>query len=85
MALVDKFVWSDVGGYEVERSGWEDYDFWSKLAEAGYWGLHVPDAIAYYRTHGASMLRTFTEEENRRKRIAKNFREKHPWLEIPGY
>lgn len=85
MALVDKFVWADVGGYDAERTGWEDYSFWCKLAEAGYWGLHVPEAIAYYRTHSGSMLRTFTEQKARRSQIAQQFRSKHDWLDIPGY
>lgn len=85
MALVNKSAWSDVGGYEPERSGWEDYEFWCRLVEAGYWGLQVPNAVAFYRTHSQSMLRTFTEEKAKRSEIARRFREKHPWLDIPGY
>lgn len=85
MTLVNKSAWSEVGGYDPERSGWEDYGFWCRLVEAGYWGLQVPAALAFYRVHGRSMLRNFTEEKARRVDIARRFREKHPWLDIPGY
>ncbi len=85
MALVNKSAWSAVGGYEQERSGWEDYQFWCRVVEAGYWGLQVPDAIAFYRVHSQSMLSTFTETKDKRAEIARRFREKHPWLDIPGY
>lgn len=85
MAMLNKSAWSDVGGYEAERSGWEDYDFCCKLAEAGYWGLRVPSAKAFYRVHRNSMLRAFTEQSEARRKIADVFRKKHPWLDIPGY
>jgi hypothetical protein len=85
MALLDKCAWSDVGGYKAERSGWEDYDFWCRLAEAGYWGIQVTDAMAYYRKHGNSMLHTFTEASDQRARIAEAFRIRHHWIDVPGY
>lgn len=85
MVMLNKSAWSDVGGYEAQRSGWEDYDFCCKLSEAGYWGLRVPSAKAFYRVHQNSMVRAFTEQNDARRVIADTFRKKHTWLDISGY
>jgi GT2 family glycosyltransferase len=85
MAMINKSAWSDVGGYDVERTGWEDYDFNCRLVEAGYWGQKVPTAHAHYRVHAQSMVRTLTEREDNRGKIAERYRKLHPWLDIAGY
>jgi GT2 family glycosyltransferase len=85
MAMISKSAWSDVGGYDDERTGWEDYDFNCRLVEAGYWGQRVPSARAFYRVHGQSMVRTLTEHNDNRKRIADLYRQAHPWLDIARY
>jgi GT2 family glycosyltransferase len=48
---------SEVGGYTTDSRlyGWEDYDLWCKMAEAGKEGLLVPQMLARYRTSPASM------------------------------
>ncbi|MDX6654329.1 MAG: hypothetical protein QOH18_1039 [Solirubrobacterales bacterium] len=47
----------DVGGYTTDSRlyGWEDYDLWCKMAEAGKDGKLVPQMLARYRTSPASM------------------------------
>lgn len=62
MALFDRQAVRDVGGYSTELIeygwfGWEDYDLWLKLAQAGRTCRLVPRIVAGYRDHGASMLR----------------------------
>jgi glycosyltransferase involved in cell wall biosynthesis len=62
MALFDRQAVLDVGGYSTELIehgwfGWEDYDLWLKLAQAGKSCRLVPRIVAGYREHGASMLR----------------------------
>ncbi len=46
-----------IGGYTTDHRlyGWEDYDLWCKMAEAGREGLLVPQMLARYRTSPASM------------------------------
>ena len=61
MALLDKQTVLDLGGYSTELIdygwfGWEDYDLWLKLAQAGRSCRLVPRIVAGYRDHGASML-----------------------------
>ncbi len=39
MAMVRKACWIAVGGYSpLDPMGWEDYEFWCKFAEKGFFG-----------------------------------------------
>lgn len=59
MALIRRNVWEKVGGYsKMEVMGWEDFDFWFKIARIGGWGVQVPEVLARYRVHHTSMLHT---------------------------
>lgn len=46
------------GGYAVDRRlhGWEDFDLWCRMAEAGHSAVLVPEILARYRTAQHSML-----------------------------
>ncbi|HMQ14526.1 MAG TPA: glycosyltransferase family A protein [Phycisphaerae bacterium] len=58
-ALVRREAFERVGGYRPEMSaGYEDWDFWLALLDAGYEGRLVPLPLFRYRKHagGASML-----------------------------
>ena len=62
MALLDRASVLAVGGYSTELIdygwfGWEDYDLWLKLAQAGRACRLLPRLVAGYRDHGTSMLR----------------------------
>ncbi len=78
MALFDRQALLEAGGYSTELIehgwfGWEDYDLWLKLAQAGKSCLHVPHIVAGYRDHGGSML----ERTNRSSaQLARYFGEK---------
>jgi glycosyltransferase involved in cell wall biosynthesis len=90
MALLDRQAVLDVGGYSTELIdygwfGWEDYDLWLKLAQAGQPCRLVPRIVAGYRDHGASMLRRTNRSS---ERLARYFRTKfaallnqHPGLD----
>lgn len=61
MAMVKKDAVLRVGGFSTEYGawlpqGWEDYDLWLKLAQAGYSGVMIPQVLSDYRVHDASML-----------------------------
>jgi hypothetical protein len=57
MAMVRTDVLRRLGGYttDVRLYGWEDYDLWCRIAEAGLRGVLVPAVLARYRDSGASM------------------------------
>ncbi len=63
MARVRKETVQKLGGYSTEYGtilpqGFEDYDLWLKLAQAGYSGKRIPQVLSDYRMHSSSMLKT---------------------------
>lgn len=80
MAMVRKSCWAAVGGYDVQEGGWEDFDFWCKMAEHGFYGLNTPQVLARYRVHDDSMLISKTNSENILPGLKELMARKHPWL-----
>lgn len=58
MALVRTSALRSLGGFAEDRRlhGWEDYDLWCRIAEAGGRAAHVPTIVGRYRTSSSSML-----------------------------
>lgn len=81
MALIRRSAWETVGGYTHIEGGWEDYDFWCQLIEAGFHGVLCPQILAIYRSHDQSMTATSTRRGLRR--ISRLLQHRHPWLELP--
>jgi predicted dithiol-disulfide oxidoreductase (DUF899 family) len=63
--------------------GWEDYDFWCRLAEYGAYGVQVPETLADYRVHRNSMLHTTTEVRDHKNDLVADLTRRHPWLDVP--
>ena len=82
MALVRKEAWAIARGYADMRTGWEDYDFWCRLAERGLWGIGVSEVLAEYRVHTQSMLATTTDPRGNKVRLLHHFEQQHPWVRI---
>ncbi len=80
MALVRRTAWDKVGGYTHIPGGWEDYDFWCKLIEAGYGGVICPQQLAVYYSHSNSMLSKQTHQQLRA--VSRRLQERHPWLQL---
>jgi len=58
-AMLRRSTWERHGGYRDGDElvfGWEDWEFWLRLAEAGEYGVHVPEMLGRYRTQVASMI-----------------------------
>jgi GT2 family glycosyltransferase len=83
MALVRKSAWAEAGGYDHVQYGWEDYDFWCRLAERGHFGVAVPEVLADYRVHAQSMLHTMTEVQDHKNDLVADLKRRHPWLDVP--
>jgi glycosyltransferase involved in cell wall biosynthesis len=47
-SLFRKSLWDDLGGYRL-NIGYEDWDFWLKMAANGYWGASLPEYFDWYR------------------------------------
>ena len=82
MALVAKEAWAIVGGYDHVRHGWEDYDFWCRLAEAGQLGYWKNEPLAEYRVHPDSMMTIQTTVPENYKNLHRNFSQRHPWVSL---
>ncbi len=80
MALVRRSAWREVGGYTHIPEGWEDFDFWCKLIEAGYQGILCPQRLATYHDHSQSMLATQTHR--RLRVVSRRLQQRHPWLKL---
>ena len=81
MALVRRSAWHAVGGYTHIEGGWEDYDFWCKLIDAGFHGLQCPRVLAEYRSHSSSMSHMATNRQWRA--LSRTLQRRHPWLRLP--
>jgi SAM-dependent methyltransferase len=81
MALVRTSAWAAAGGYRP-GVGWEDYDLWCRLAEAGRCGVQVPEDLALYRVHADSMLHTVTHRGDGLEAARAGISEAHPWLRL---
>ena len=54
-AVFTKSAWERAGGFNPNmHHGWEDWDFWISVAEAGGRGCVIPEALFFYRRHGAT-------------------------------
>jgi hypothetical protein len=58
MALIRADWLRDHGGYTTDTRlyGWEDYDLWCGVAQAGGHGVFIPSVVARYRASRHSML-----------------------------
>lgn len=50
-ALIRKSIIEKLGGFDESiKFGAEDWDFWIKAANEGYWGVTIPEYLKWYRT-----------------------------------
>ena len=83
MALIAKSAWCAAGGYQEMRQGWEDYEFWCALAEAGLQGVQAAGPpLASYRVHGGSMLAQVTDTLGVKDRVIAEVERRHPWVHV---
>ncbi len=84
MALVARWAWSAAGGYYDNPGaiGWEDFDFWCRLAELGQFGVWHPEPLCLYRAHGGSMTNRRTEQEANKRALVPLLERRHPWLRL---
>jgi hypothetical protein len=71
------------GGYRTGDDlvhGWEDWELWLRLAEAGVRGIHLPVMLGRYRTQTSSMITTTNLAADT---MLAHLRELHPTLPWP--
>jgi hypothetical protein len=80
-------VHAAVGGYdEHNRAGLEDWDFWLRCANAGYWGDTVPEYLDWYRWSPGHQNRWGNWDLGKRQRtFHAGFRQRYPRLWRGGF
>jgi glycosyltransferase involved in cell wall biosynthesis/GT2 family glycosyltransferase len=71
-------IWQKVGGYNEQMiNGYEDWDFWLKIAKAGGIGARIDEPLFLYRKHGHSMI---DETKEKHKTIYETIKNNHQEL-----
>lgn len=78
MSLIRRRHWQHVGGFSHIPGGWEDYDFWCKLIDAGFSGVICPQVLAVYIRHNQSMQAKSTLTSH--NKLQEILQKRHPWL-----
>ena len=82
-SLFRRSMWEDLGGYRVNVTGFDDWDFWVAAAARGYRGKHLPKPLLRHRRHRQSHLwRIVGEYERLHARIILNNRGAYSAAEV---
>ena len=74
-AVFRREAWEQVGGYDEDmRLGYEDWEFWLRIARLGYRGRLVPDLLIEHRRHGRTMTH---HAQERHQELAGVIRDRH--------
>jgi glycosyltransferase involved in cell wall biosynthesis len=84
MAMVRRSVLEAHEGFAVIPHGWEDYDLWLRMCEAGQHLVQIPEILARYRNHATSMLRSRTNVRGNIEELHRTICARHPWLTLPA-
>jgi len=80
--MLRKACWRAVGGYdETMRQGYEDWEFYLRLAHAGYRGIEIPKPYFNYAVTGGGML--FNKSSQQHAVLWRTMRRKHARLYRP--
>jgi glycosyltransferase involved in cell wall biosynthesis len=64
-AMYRREVWGAIGGYRVNVSGFDDWDFWIAAAARGFRGHHLQRPLLRHRRHRTSQLATTLRDYER--------------------
>ncbi|MEM9022457.1 MAG: glycosyltransferase [Bacteroidota bacterium] len=76
-AVIRKSCWEAVGGYDTNmKLGYEDWEFWIRVAKAGWKFHHLDRYLFDYRVARQSMV-TVTNQPANREQVVRYITEKH--------
>jgi hypothetical protein len=83
-AMLQRTTYERHGGYREDDDfayGWEDWELWLRLAEAGEHGVHVPQMLGRYRTQATSMITITNLVADAMRAHIRGLHPKLPWPE----
>lgn len=80
-ALIPTDWCRNVGGFDEALEGWEDWDFFCKLAAKGYCGVRQPGYLLGYRKHSGTQRE---QSWNKRETLAPLIRKRYEGIEPMG-
>lgn len=85
--MIRKTVHQAVGGYDESiREGLEDWEFWLRCANAGYWGTTIPEYLDWYRRRPVHKDRwTNWDGAERQRAFHEKLRQRYPRLWKGGF
>ncbi len=75
-ALYRRLVWEEIGGYDEEMSGFEDWEFWIRAGSRGWRFRHLPMPALDYRVRPDSLVVQCLQGKTRHK-LCEHVRKKH--------
>jgi glycosyltransferase involved in cell wall biosynthesis len=68
-SLFRKSVWEEVNGYSTNLAGYQDWDFWLKIAARGYKWHVIKTPLFFYRKRSDSMIKTSDVKRSELRKI----------------
>ncbi len=75
-ALFRRILWEEIGGYDEEMCGFEDWEFWIRTGSCGWRFRHLSMLALDYRVRPNSLVEQCLRGETRRK-LCEHVRKKH--------
>ncbi|MEO6216840.1 MAG: rhamnan synthesis F family protein [Sphingomonas sp.] len=82
MTMLRRDAVERLGGFHPIKHGWEDYELWLRVCEAGERLLHLPEMLSRYRNHQNSMSRQHTNVGENIVELSRNMERLHPWITL---
>ncbi|WP_019501138.1 glycosyltransferase [Pseudanabaena sp. PCC 6802] len=71
-AVFRKQIWQECGGYDTnipDKLGYEDWEFWLRVAKQGWQFHHIPEVMFDYRTRSDSMVQACKQPANQKRLV----------------
>lgn len=71
-AVFRKQIWQECGGYDTnipDKLGYEDWEFWLRVAQQGWQFHHIPEVMFDYRTRSDSMVQECKQPANQKRLV----------------
>jgi glycosyltransferase involved in cell wall biosynthesis len=71
-AIFRKQIWQECGGYDTnipDKLGYEDWEFWLRVAKQGWQFHHIPEVMFDYRTRSDSMVQECKQPTNQKRLV----------------